>query len=42
MPPEGPASVLRVMATVNRDLQKKPVDLSQTYTTEFVNAVRSR
>jgi NitT/TauT family transport system substrate-binding protein len=40
MPAGGPASVLRVLATVNRDLQKNPVDLKRTYTTEFVNAVR--
>jgi NitT/TauT family transport system substrate-binding protein len=40
MPAGGPASVLRVMATVNRELQKNPVDLARTHTSEFVNAVR--
>lgn len=40
MPAGGPASVLRVLSAVNRQVQNKPIDLSQTYTTEFVNAVR--
>lgn len=39
MPPAAPASVLRVMSVVNRDLQVKRIDLRQTYTSEFVNAV---
>lgn len=40
MPAAGPASVLRVMSTVRRELARKPIDLSLTYTTAFVNAVR--
>ena len=40
MPPGGPGSVLRVMSVVYRELQVKGIDLRQTYTTEFVNAVR--
>jgi NitT/TauT family transport system substrate-binding protein len=40
MPAGGPASVLRVLAAVNRNVQNKQIDLAQTYTTEFVNAVR--
>jgi NitT/TauT family transport system substrate-binding protein len=40
MPPSGPASVLRVLSAVNRNVQNKQIDLAQTYTTEFVNAVK--
>jgi NitT/TauT family transport system substrate-binding protein len=40
MPPSGPASVLRVLSAVNRNVQNKQIDLGQTYTTEFVNAVK--
>jgi NitT/TauT family transport system substrate-binding protein len=40
MPAGGPASVLRVLSAVNRNVQNKQIDLSQTFTTEFVNAVR--
>lgn len=40
MPLAGPASVLRVLSAVNRNVQNKQIDLSQTYTTEFVKAVR--
>lgn len=40
MPPSGAASVLRVLATVNRNVQSKSIDLSQTYTTEFVKAAQ--
>ena len=40
MPAAGPATVLRVLSTVNREVQKKPINLTQTYTTEFVNAVK--
>lgn len=39
MPPGGPASVLRVLSAVNRNVQNKQIDLSQTYTSEFVKAV---
>ena len=40
MPPSGPASVLRVLSAVNRNVRNKQIDLTQTYTTEFVNAVK--
>jgi NitT/TauT family transport system substrate-binding protein len=40
MPPAGPASVLRVLSSVNSYVHNKAIDLSQTYTTEFVNAAR--
>lgn len=40
MPAGGPASVLRVLSAVNRNVQNKQIDLPKTYTTEFVNAVR--
>lgn len=40
MPPSGPATVLRVLSAVNRNVQNKQIDLTQTYTTAFVNAVR--
>jgi NitT/TauT family transport system substrate-binding protein len=40
MPAGGPATVLRVLSAVNRHVQGKTIDLSRTYTSEFVNAVR--
>jgi NitT/TauT family transport system substrate-binding protein len=40
MPPDGPPTVLKVLSAVNRSVHNKQIDLSQTYTTEFVNAVR--
>lgn len=40
MPPDGPASVLRVLSAVSRAVRNKQIDLPKTYTTEFVNAVR--
>jgi NitT/TauT family transport system substrate-binding protein len=36
MPPSGPASVLRVLSTVNSYVRAKNVDLADTYTNEFV------
>ena len=39
MPAGGPAMVLKVLSAVNRGVQDKQIDLSQTYTTQFVNAV---
>lgn len=39
MPPGGPASVLKVLAVADSPVRNKSVDLSQTYTSEFVNAV---
>ena len=40
MPPSGPASVLKVLSAVNRAVRGKTIDLSETYTSEFVNAAR--
>jgi NitT/TauT family transport system substrate-binding protein len=39
MPPSGPAAVLKVLAVADRPVRNKSVDLAQTYTSEFVNAV---
>jgi NitT/TauT family transport system substrate-binding protein len=38
MPASGPATVLKVMAAIDRNVQDKNIDLSKTYTTEFVAA----
>jgi NitT/TauT family transport system substrate-binding protein len=38
MPPDGPANVLRVMRIAERAVAGKPIDLAQTYTTEFAQA----
>jgi NitT/TauT family transport system substrate-binding protein len=40
MPESGPPTVWKVLKTVQRSVQTKPIDLSKTYTTEFVDAVR--
>lgn len=40
MPAGGPATVLRVLSAVNRHVQGKTIELSRTYTTQFVEAVR--
>jgi NitT/TauT family transport system substrate-binding protein len=40
MPPSGPATVLKVLRAVDRAVRGKTIDLSQTYTTEFVAAAR--
>ena len=40
MPPSGPATVLKVLSVVNRTVRSKNIDLSKTYTTEFVGAVK--
>ena len=40
MPPAGPATVLKVLSTVNKQVRQKKIDLEKTYTTEFVNAVK--
>lgn len=40
MPPSGPATVLKVLQVVDRALIGKTIDLSKTYTSEFVAAVR--
>ena len=38
MPPDGPATVLKVLATFNRELDPNKIDLQKTYTDEFVKA----
>lgn len=40
MPASGPATVLKVLATANKNLQGKNIDLSKTYSSEFVAAVK--
>lgn len=40
MPPSGPPSVLKILSAVNKGVREKTIDLSRTYTTEFVNAVK--
>ena len=40
MPASGPATVLKVLSTSNKNLQGKYIDLSKTYTSEFVAAVK--
>ena len=40
MPAEGPANVLRVLSRTEKSLQGKAIDLSRTYTLEFVRAAR--
>jgi NitT/TauT family transport system substrate-binding protein len=40
MPPRGPETVLRVLQVFNKALQGKTLDLSRTYTTEFVSAAQ--
>ncbi|PWU72015.1 nitrate ABC transporter substrate-binding protein [Ochrobactrum sp. POC9] len=37
MPKDGPETVLKVLATFKKPLQEKQVDLSKTFTTEFVD-----
>jgi sulfonate transport system substrate-binding protein len=41
MPDSGPATVLKVMAAIDRNVQFKNVDLAKTFTGEFVAAARS-
>ncbi|RFB69838.1 MULTISPECIES: ABC transporter substrate-binding protein [unclassified Herbaspirillum] len=40
MPAEGPEVVLKVMAAFNPNIKGKKIDLSKTYTNEFVNQVK--
>ena len=40
MPASGPATVLKVLSSVDRAVRGKPIDLSRTYTTEFVTSSR--
>ncbi len=38
MPPDGPQTVLKVLASFNKELDPSKIDLSKTYTDEFVKA----
>ncbi|HEX4841914.1 MAG TPA: ABC transporter substrate-binding protein [bacterium] len=38
MPTDGPPTVLKVLATFNKELDPTKIDLAKTYTDEFVNA----
>jgi NitT/TauT family transport system substrate-binding protein len=40
MPDQGPETVLQILTASNRALESKKIDLSKTYTTEFVKAVK--
>ena len=40
MPASGPATVLKVLQGFDRAVQGKTIDLSKTFTTEFVAAAR--
>ena len=41
MPDSGPATVLRVMTAIDRNVQYKNIDLAKTFTGEFVAAARA-
>jgi NitT/TauT family transport system substrate-binding protein len=38
MPDQGPETVLKVLSTFSKNVQGKQIDLSKTYTTEYVDA----
>ncbi len=40
MPHSGPATVLKVMSAIDRNVQYKNIDLAKTFTGEFVSAAR--
>ena len=40
MPDEGPETVLKILTASNKALESKKIDLSKTYTTEFVKAAK--
>jgi NitT/TauT family transport system substrate-binding protein len=40
MPASGPATVLKVLSAFDKNVQGKRIDLSQTYTMEFVSAAK--
>lgn len=42
MPALGPATVLKVLAAVNKGMRPNAIDLGKTYTTEFVSLVPGR
>jgi NitT/TauT family transport system substrate-binding protein len=39
MPEDGPKTVLSVLSSFSKNMQGKQIDLSKTYTTEFVKKV---
>jgi sulfonate transport system substrate-binding protein len=41
MPPDGPPTVLKVLATFNKELDPNKIDLKKTYTDEFVRAAQA-
>lgn len=42
MPANGPETVLKVLSGFNKNIQGKQIDLSKTYTTEFVDAAAGK
>src|SRR5258706_11827376 len=40
MPPSGPQTDLNVLSSFNPDVKGKTIDLSKTYTDQFVNAAK--
>jgi NitT/TauT family transport system substrate-binding protein len=41
MPEDGPATVLNVLSSFDKNVKGKTIDLSKTYTTEFVTAAQT-
>ncbi len=42
MPPDGPPTVLKVLASFNKELDPSKIDLAKTYTDEFVKKASAR
>jgi NitT/TauT family transport system substrate-binding protein len=42
MPQDGPETVLKVLSAFSKNVQGKQIDLSKTYTTEFVDAANKQ
>jgi sulfonate transport system substrate-binding protein len=42
MPPDGPATVLKVLASFNKELDPNKIDLKKTYTDEFVQGALAK
>jgi NitT/TauT family transport system substrate-binding protein len=40
MPPNGPPTNLKVLSAFNKDVMGKNIDLSKTYTDQFVHAAK--
>ncbi|GAB3629651.1 nitrate ABC transporter substrate-binding protein [Pandoraea terrae] len=40
MPADGPETVLKVLATFDPAIKRRPLDLSRTYTNDFVTSVK--